>query len=134
MFILKESKLRANPFAQYTDAEGTVYPRIPSELLEEIADPLAPDDYSEDNYFRTEQDAAPYVVFTKKSDEMIAEQKAGKAAQKAQSFLDGTDYLFSLDRHSELLANEPERESQLRSERANARETVRLWKSKQVKA
>lgn len=37
----------------------------------EIPDPQPPADYSGDTYFRTEQDDAPYVVYTRKSDEQI---------------------------------------------------------------
>lgn len=74
MFIWKNTKLRCNPFAQYTDANGTTYPRVPADLYEEIADPLPPEEFSAspDHYFVTEQDAAPYVIWTKKSEEQIA--------------------------------------------------------------
>lgn len=81
MFIFKETKLRANPFAPYTDSDGVQYLRIPTELLEEIPDPVPPEDYSEDLYYRTEQDEAPYVVYTRKSDEQIAEVMLQKAKQ-----------------------------------------------------
>ena len=37
----------------------------------EIADQQPPADYSEDTYFRTEQDDAPYVVYTRKNTEQI---------------------------------------------------------------
>jgi len=70
--IFKDTKKRANPYAPYTDANGTRYPRIPRELLDEIADPVPPADYSDSLYYRTEQDTAPYVVYTRKSDEQIA--------------------------------------------------------------
>lgn len=39
--------------------------------ITEIADPAPPADYSDDTYYRTEQDDAPYVVWTRKSDEQI---------------------------------------------------------------
>lgn len=44
----------------------------------EIADPVPPADYSEDTYFRTEQDDAPYVVYTRKSDEQINQAKRAR--------------------------------------------------------
>lgn len=37
----------------------------------EIPDPIPPEDYNEKFYFKTEQDTAPFVVYTKKSDEAI---------------------------------------------------------------
>jgi replication fork clamp-binding protein CrfC len=82
MFIFKDSKKRANPFAQYTDADGTQYPTIPLELLEEIPDPVAPEDFSDETYYRTEQDDAPYVVYTKKSDEQLEELRKSKIKQE----------------------------------------------------
>jgi hypothetical protein len=84
MFIFKDTKKRANEFAPYTDADGTRYPRIPAELLEEVDDPVPPDEYliNPDYYYRTEQDDAPYVVYTRKSDKQIAEALLAKA--KAQ--------------------------------------------------
>jgi hypothetical protein len=80
MFIFKTTQLRANPYAPYTDAFGTRYPRIPMELLDEIPEPTPPDEYltHPDYYFRTEQDDAPYVLYTRKSDEQIAATEAAK--------------------------------------------------------
>lgn len=82
MFIFKDTQKRANPFAQYTDANGVQHLRIPTELLEEIPEPVPPEDYSEDLYYRTEQDEAPYVVYTRKSDEQIVEVMLQKAKQR----------------------------------------------------
>lgn len=48
----------------------------------EIADDPAPEDYSDDTYFRTEDWSAtqrPYVTYTRKSDEQIAEVKLQRA-------------------------------------------------------
>jgi len=72
MFIFKDTLKRANPYAPYTSPDGTRYPRIPMELLDEIPEPQPPEDYTESSYYRTEQDDAPYVVYTRKSDEAIA--------------------------------------------------------------
>ena len=72
MFIFKTTQLRANPYAPYNSPDGTRYTRIPMELLDEIPEPQPPEDYTEATYFRTEQDDAPYVVYTRKSDETIA--------------------------------------------------------------
>lgn len=40
--------------------------------IEKHGEPSPPDGYSEETHIRTEQDDAPYVVYTKKSDEAIA--------------------------------------------------------------
>jgi hypothetical protein len=90
MFIFKTTKLRANPYAPYTAPDGTRYPRIPMELLDEIPDPQPPEDYSPDTYFRTEQDDAPYVVYTRKSDEQIAVQRLQQCETALDNFLDAT--------------------------------------------
>lgn len=72
MFVDKVTRKRVNPFAQYVDAQGATHLRVPADLLDEIPDPTPPADYSEDTYYRTEQDDAPYVVYTKKSPEQLA--------------------------------------------------------------
>ena len=82
MFIFKSNQRRANPYAAYETEDGTRYPRIPAELLEEIPDPQPPEDYSDETYYRTEQDEAPYVVYTKKSDEQLAQVWWNKIKQQ----------------------------------------------------
>ena len=72
MFIFKTTQKRANPYAPYTAANGVRYPKIPLNLLDEIPDPQPPGDYTEETYYRTEQDDAPYVVYTRKSNDQIA--------------------------------------------------------------
>jgi hypothetical protein len=78
MFIWKSNQRRCNPAAKYTSPDGTRYTRVPADLYEEIADPIPPADYSDETYYRTEQDDAPYVVFTRKSDEQLAEVRWNK--------------------------------------------------------
>lgn len=46
--------------------------------VQEIDDPVPPADYSDDTYYRTEQDDAPYVVYTRKSDEQIRAAELAK--------------------------------------------------------
>jgi hypothetical protein len=72
MFIWKDTLKRCNPAAKYTSPDGTRYTRVPADLYEEIPDPIPPADFSDETYYRTEQDDAPYVVFTRKSDEQLA--------------------------------------------------------------
>lgn len=77
MFIISNTQLSINIYAPYTSADGTKYTNLLDPAVRsaagvvEIADPQPPEDYSEDTYYRTEQDDAPYVVFTKKPDDQI---------------------------------------------------------------
>jgi hypothetical protein len=76
MFTLNQK--RFNIYAPYEAPDGTRYGNLTDPVLREqlgvveIPDPQAPADYSQDTYYRTEQDDAPYVVYTRKSDEQIA--------------------------------------------------------------
>jgi hypothetical protein len=79
MFILKSNQKRCNPEAAYVDANGTRRTKMLPELYTEIPEPAAPEDYSTDLYYRTEQDDAPYVIYTRKSDEQIAAINQAKA-------------------------------------------------------
>lgn len=75
MFTLNNRRI--NPYASFTDADGVTYANLTNpEVRErlgviEVADPLPPEDYTEDTYYRTEQDEAPFVVYTRKSQEQI---------------------------------------------------------------
>ena len=71
MLIDKETKLRVNPFAPYTDAEGTRYSAMPAYLYEEILDPTRGDDKTQ---YTNEIDEVPYVVITDKSPEQLEQQ------------------------------------------------------------
>lgn len=80
--VFKDTKKRANEFAAYTAPDGTSYPWVPRDLLEVVDLPQPPADYSDETYYRTEQDDAPYVVFTRKSDEQIAAMNKAKLDAK----------------------------------------------------
>ena len=75
MFTLNSKRI--NIYAPYEDAEGTRYANLTDPAVREsvgvveVSDPVAPEDYSEQTYYRTEQDDAPYVIYTRKSDEQI---------------------------------------------------------------
>jgi hypothetical protein len=88
--VFKDTKKRANEFAAYTAPDGTRYPRIPADLLEEVAEPTPPDEYltAPENFYRTEQDNAPYVVYTRKSDEQIMAAAFAKFEQALTQHLD----------------------------------------------
>jgi hypothetical protein len=82
MFTLNQK--RFNIYAPYEAPDGTRYGNTTDPVLRaqlgivEIPDPQPPADYSEDTYYRTEQDDAPYVVFTRKSDEQINQTKRAR--------------------------------------------------------
>ena len=86
MFILNEKRI--NIHAPFTTSEGVTYGNLTDPLIRnqlgvlEISEPVPPDDYSDDLYYRTEQDESPYVVYTRKSDEQIAEVVLTKAKQE----------------------------------------------------
>lgn len=86
MFILNEKRI--NIYAPFTSDSGVTYanltdPAIRDQLgVVELTEPAQPEDYSEDLYYRTEQDEAPYVVYTRKSDEQIAAVTLAKAKQE----------------------------------------------------
>ena len=90
MFI-KDGK-RFNPYATH-EFDGVVYrgnilkfPAVVASLgITEIPEPDVPVDYDPDLYFRTEQDDAPYVVYTKKSQEQIDAILAKRAEIEAEN-------------------------------------------------
>jgi hypothetical protein len=109
MFISIETNKRVNPYAPYTDANGTRHTRMPEHLYTEIADPAPPADYTDETFYRTEQDDAPYVIHTKKSDEQldqihnnkirqqIATIEAGQARAVREAALGDPTYLTQLE-------------------------------------
>lgn len=84
MYILDGKRININSHIVVGDFQ---YPNLLDEDLrirlgvEEIQPPAPPSDYAEnpDYYFVTEQDYAPYIVYTKKSDEQVDEIKLNKA-------------------------------------------------------
>lgn len=75
--IRKDTKQRINAFAAYTDENGTRYPTVPPEVFEWVEPPAPPADYvaNPSHYTVAEVDAAPYVTYTRKADEQIAEAR-----------------------------------------------------------
>ena len=127
MFIRNE--LRFNPHAEQV-IDGILYPassfRDPEVLarlgITEIPDPQPPEDYSDKFYYRTEQDTAPYVIYTKKSDEQIAQITDTENRDTAQRHLDDTDYLFTVDKYAQL---SDQRKADLTASREAARVVIR---------
>lgn len=88
MFIFKSNQRRANIFSPYTAPDGTRYTSIPRDLLDEIPDPVPPADYSDETYYRTEQDDAPYVIYTQKSPQQLKQVRNAKRKQRIQNIED----------------------------------------------
>lgn len=92
MFILNEKRI--NIYAPYTSAEGVTYANLTDSTIRnqlgvvEISDPAQPEDYSESTYYRTEQDDAPYVIYTRKSEEQILANLLVSYEQALDSYLD----------------------------------------------
>lgn len=99
MFILNGKRI--NIYAPYMDEDGNTWnslidPAVRNLLgVQEIPDPIPPADYSEYRYFRTEQDTAPYVVFTPKPAEMLAAQDAAKIEEKKATVRDARELVIN---------------------------------------
>ena len=81
MFTRNQKRFNIHAPAEIDDVRYANFrdPLLREQLgIVEIPDPQPPEDYSEDAYFRTEQDDAPYVVFTRKSDEQISQAKRAR--------------------------------------------------------
>lgn len=80
IYIDNDTKLRVNIHHRYKDFSRLDTPEIRAAAnVVEIADPTPPADYSDDFYYRTESQEAPYVIYTRKSDEQIAQVLMAKA-------------------------------------------------------
>jgi hypothetical protein len=86
MFVLNGKRI--NIYAQFETDDGTRYANLinpdvrASVGVQEIPDPVPPEDYSDETYYRTEQDTEPYVVFTRKSDEQLEALRVSKVNAK----------------------------------------------------
>lgn len=92
MFIWKSTKKRCNPFAAYTDENGTRYAQVPAELYEQIADPVRGND--ETQYTR-EIDEAPYVVIEDKPADVLAREKQERTNIESLAYLRETDWMVT---------------------------------------
>ena len=94
MFIISDTQRSINIYARYVSANGTKYANLLDPTVRaaagvvEIADPQPPEDYSADTYYRSEQDDAPYVVFTKKPDDQIMAIMQQKYTAALESYYD----------------------------------------------
>ncbi len=82
MFIDSTTLRKVNIYAPYKGFSKLDTPEIRARAgVIEIADPVPPADYSDETYYRTEQDDAPYVIYTKKSDEQLLAIRISKLKQ-----------------------------------------------------
>ena len=89
IYIDNDTKLRVNIYYTYKGFSKLDTPEIRAKAgVIEIPDPTPPEDYSEDTHYRTEQDAAPYVIYTRKSDEQILQIMREKLTAAVQGHLD----------------------------------------------
>lgn len=88
MFIYKQKRI--NIYAPFEDDEGNRYGQLIDPILryrlgvQEIPDPVPPEDYTDETYYRTEQDDAPYVIYTKKTDEQLAQLAKSKIIKQIE--------------------------------------------------
>lgn len=83
MFIDNTTKKRVNIHAPYKGFSKLDTPEIRARVnVVEISEPSAPEDYSDELYYKTEQDDAPYIVYTPKSLESINASKKEKLKAK----------------------------------------------------
>jgi hypothetical protein len=96
MFIRNEK--RFNIYSSQ-EIDGVTYPSFTDPALREqlgiteIADPVQPEDYFEDVYDRNEYEEAPFVIYTKKSDEQIAQMMQAKLNAQSLAYLASTDWM-----------------------------------------
>lgn len=96
IWIDQETGKMVNIYAPYKGRSRLDTAEIRAEVgVVEIADPAPPTDYSDETYYRTEQDDAPYVVFTKKSDEQIQAVRWAKIKAKRDELTDNGGCLVS---------------------------------------
>ena len=106
------------------------FPHVMAVLnIVEIPDPVRPAGFNEDESIWNETAEAPYFAITARDPEQVARTKATKRRDVAQKYLDDTDYLFTTDRHMELITLEPGREGELVVKRTEAREAIRAHKA-----
>jgi hypothetical protein len=61
--------------------------------ITEIAEPDQPEDYSEELYYRNETEEAPYVIYTKKPAEQLAQIAQAKLNAQSLAYLASTDWM-----------------------------------------
>ena len=131
MFIDQDTLKRVNINYAYKGFSKLDTPEIRARAgVIEIAEPKLAEGELEEHYYRTESDSAPYVIYTKKSDEQLEQLLDSKNLEAAKRHLLDTDYLFTMDRYAKLQLEEVERAADLANSRELAREVIRAYKVK----
>jgi hypothetical protein len=80
IWIDKETLLWVNINRPYKGRSRLDTPEIRAAVgVVEIADPIKPDDYSDETYYKSETDDFPYVIYTRKPQEQIDQMLKAKA-------------------------------------------------------
>lgn len=82
--IDKNTRLRVNAFALFIDVDGTRYPQYPKDRIEWVEPTAPPADYSDETYYKTEQDDAPYVIYTPKEPEQLKRLRNSKRKDRME--------------------------------------------------
>lgn len=128
MFIDSTTQKRVNIYAPYAGFSKLDTPEIRERAgVVEIADPVPPADYSDETYYRTEQEDAPYVIYTKKSAEQLERLADDKALAAAKQHLIDTDYLFTVDKYAQMTE---ERKAEMTAAREASRQVIRDYEAK----
>ena len=91
--INKTTGKRVNAFAEFIEPDGTVHHQVPKHILQWVADPLPPADFSEETHDRIEIEDAPYVAYPRKSDERIANARQERVNAESLAYLAATDWM-----------------------------------------
>ena len=118
---------RFNIYAQQ-EIDGVTYPEFTSASLQAqlgitAVEPEVPADFSYDTYTVQEITDAPYVVYTKKSQEQLEQQANSKTVAEARAYLASTDFKMLTDYVPDPDATETLDE--IKAKRSAARDTVR---------
>jgi hypothetical protein len=80
IWIDNETKLRVNIYRAYKGRSRLDTPEIREAVgVIEIAEPSPPEDYSDETYYKSEQDDFPYIIYTRKPQEQIDQMLKAKA-------------------------------------------------------
>ena len=118
---------RFNIYAQQ-EIDGVTYPEFTSASLQAqlgitAVEPEVPADFSYDTYTVQEITDAPYVVYTKKSQEQITQQENAKKVAEAKQYLYDTDFKMLPDYTPS--PDTTETLEEIKAKRSSARELVR---------
>ena len=96
MFIDDTTKQRVNIHRPYNGFSRLDTPEIRQRAgVVEIPEPTPPEDYSDETYYRTESDSAPYEIYTRKPQEHIDQMLQAKLNTQSEAYLKETDWMVT---------------------------------------